>query len=85
MTSQQDKKIQELKKKYRSEQSSRTTEQYWDRQDRLKLLVEKHGVDRVANAADLSVATLRQYIRVSVPPSISESSVKQAEVILQEL
>ena len=56
-----------------------------DRQDRLKHLVDKYGVENVALAGGFTVSTLAQYIRVSVAPAISEDKVLKAETILKGL
>lgn len=53
-----------------------------DRKNRLKSLVEIHGVEATATAAGLSVSTLKLYLRASA--SISENCVRQAEDILGE-
>jgi hypothetical protein len=50
-----------------------------DRQKRLKILVEKHGVDTTAAAAGMTTSTLVQYIRVKTVPAINENSVLKAE------
>ena len=70
-------------KKY--DKQSKVTAQRNDRQDRLKQLVEDHGVEMTALAGGFSVGTLEQYVRVVIAPSISEGSVIQAESILKGL
>ena len=56
-----------------------------DRQKRLKELTRKYSVSDVALAAGVTLGTLQQYLRVSVPPSIAENTVIQAETILKGL
>lgn len=56
-----------------------------ERQERLRLLTLKYGVEVVALAAGYTVGTLQQYLRVKNPTTIGEESVSQAEKILQQL
>ncbi len=55
------------------------------RQARLKNLTRKFSVEIVARAAGLTMNTLQQYLRVKIPTSIAESTVIQAETILEGL
>ena len=55
------------------------------RQERLRELTRKYDVSTVALAAGFTVATLTQYLRVSLAPSINENSVLKAERILRDL
>ena len=59
--------------------------EYTDRQDRLKALVEVHGIESVAVASGLSETTVRQYCRTRMPSTIGEKPVSEAEVILKGL
>lgn len=54
-------------------------------QDRLKKLVKDHGEEFVAMATGYTINTLKQYLRVTIPPSISEQSIIKAEKILEGL
>ena len=56
-----------------------------ERQERLRVLTLKHGVEVVALAAGYTVSTLQQYLRVKYPTNIGEESVSQAEHILNQL
>ena len=58
---------------------------YKGRQNRLKALVESHGVRFVAMASGLTEKTLIQYVRVRSPQAISEATVTQAESVLEGL
>lgn len=58
---------------------------YTDRQNRLKLLVDTHGIEAVAAASNLSVNTVRQYCRTRMPSTIAERPVIEAETILEGL
>lgn len=58
-------------------------EHYKNVQDKLKALVEKYGDDVIEAATGWGKATLKQYIRVSVPPMISEKTVDDAEKLLK--
>ncbi len=64
---------------------SRILEHNLDRQKRLKVLVDLHGVELVAEAAGLAVSTLTQYLRAKIPANIGEESVRQAESIFESL
>ena len=61
------------------------TNNYKARQNRLKELVGKHGIEFVALASGLTEGSLTQYLRVRTPQSISENTVKQAETVLEGL
>lgn len=56
-----------------------------NRQSRLRELSRVHGVEIVARAAGLTLNTIKQYLRVNIPPSIAENTVLQAEHILEGL
>lgn len=58
---------------------------YYDRQKRLKKLVEQHGFENVALAGGWSIGTVEQYCRVSNPQSISDVKLVQAETVLEGL
>lgn len=58
---------------------------YKNRQKRLKDLVDVHGVEHVAIAGDWTENTVRQYVRVSNPVSISDLKLEQAETVLKGL
>lgn len=75
-------KIEKARKAY-EEDANQGQRIYKNRQDRLKGLVEKHGLDKVVTASGLSKKTLEHYLRTSVAPSISESAVIKAETVLK--
>ena len=54
-------------------------------QNRLKEMVNIHGIDCVSLASGLTEKTLKQYIQVKVPPSIKKDTVDKAEAILKGL
>lgn len=56
-----------------------------ERQQRLKTLVEKYGVECVAAASGLSESTVQHYCRLSTPPIIGENSIYVAECVLEGL
>lgn len=76
-------KIESERKKLESKQFTNKT--YTDVQNRLKNLVDKHGIEFVAAATGLTMGTIRQYTRVSVAPAISLTTVERAELILKGL
>ncbi len=77
-------KLQVIQKR-RAKLTGDVANPYADRQQRLKNLVDKHGVKFVAEASGLSENTLIQYVRTSNPPSISEQAVSIAERVLEGL
>lgn len=54
-----------------------------DRQNRLRNLVDEHGEECVALAAELTIGTLQQYLRVKTAMSVNENTVLKAERILE--
>lgn len=56
---------------------------YKERQNQLKALVDKHGIEAVAEAGDWTVGTVKQYYRVSMPPSIDTLSLERATWVLE--
>ena len=56
---------------------------YLERQKQLKALVDKHGIEAVAEAGDWTNGTVRQYYRVSMPPSIDTLSLARATWVLE--
>ena len=69
----------------RIKSQTRTSEHYKDVQTKLKTMVEKYGVEAVEAATGWGAGTLKQYIRVSVAPMISEKTVDDAEKLLKGL
>lgn len=67
------------------DESDVTRETMISRQNRLKKLVDEHGVDCTALAGGYTINTLRQYLRVRWPFVIGEESVAKAEHILGQL
>lgn len=61
------------------------TDIYKERQDRLKLLIDKHGIECVCLASGITENSLRQYTRSNTPVSIGENAVYQAEQILNRV
>mgnify|MGYP006883173795 CR=1 FL=1 len=53
-------------------------------QKRLNILVHKYGEDEVALATELSVATIRQYLRTK-NPIIGDKAITQAEYIFKNI
>ena len=80
-----DKKIEIEKRLKAYDVQSKLNTDRFERQNRLKKLVQKHPVELVALAGGFTEATLKQYIRAAVAPSISENAVTQAETILKGL
>jgi len=71
------------KKILREVQRYRSTERIINMQQRqkdLRALVDEHGINLVALASGLSVATLRQYLRAS-SPNIGYEPLAQAKVV----
>jgi len=58
---------------------------YSELQKRLRKLVEVHGLECVSEATGLTVKTIQQYVRVSVAPAISKTTIEKAETILEGL
>lgn len=54
-----------------------------DRQNRLRNLVDEHGLECVALAAELTEGTLQQYLRVKTAMAVNENTVVKAERILE--
>lgn len=77
------KTIKKLVKKYQSNIVKNREQSYKVSQAKLKKMVDDHGVECVAAASGLTVGTVQQYIRVTVPPSINVETINQAEAILE--
>ena len=56
-----------------------------DRQQRLKTLINDHGLADVALASGFNVTTLAQHVSAKIAPSIAEDKVIKAETILKGL
>lgn len=78
------KKIENIKKRLKAYEPETDLESLKNKQRRLKVLVDEHGIECVAIAAELKVSTIRQYLSPTVQ-SISEPSIKKAENILEGL
>ncbi len=55
-----------------------------DRKERIKKLVDEHGVELVSVAAGLSLGTLLTYMNAKTP-KIGEKAVAQAEYVIKKL
>ena len=78
-------KISRKLEKYNQEKPTRMMATNIERQKKLRELVDLHGLSSVALASGLTQNTLKQYIRVSLPQSISQDAIDQAEHILEGL
>jgi len=76
-------KVRREKKKLNS--PARILSDNFSRQCRLKVLVDIHGIELVAEACGFAVSTLTQYLRVKHPLNIGEDSVRQAETIFKQI
>jgi len=56
-----------------------------DRKERLKHLVDKHGLEAVALAGGYTESTLKQYLRNKLPNNIGLEALNQAETVLRQL
>lgn len=77
------KKIDKLVEKRNSPDNLLKTQ--LERQERLRALVDEHGVQLVARAAGLTESSLAQYLRNKRPSNIGEQSVINAEEIIAQL
>mgnify|MGYP000125811383 CR=1 FL=1 len=71
--------------KFNKQNINESTATYKRNQGRLKVLVERFGVDIVAQASELTVGTVRQYVTLKFPPPIKSETVDKAEIILEGL
>lgn len=77
--------IEQRLAEYQAAQSTEMANQVTRSQERLKVLVEKYGLTYVAQAGELTVGTLKQYISLKRPPAINIETVNKAEKILEGL
>jgi len=75
--------IRERLAAYRNSRQVAVFETYRNNQERLQLLVAKHGFNAVVLAGDYAEGTLKQYLSVNQPPPIKTEKVDQAESILK--
>jgi hypothetical protein len=78
MNTQKLKKIEQIRKRLVKQQNATPVKQ------RLRELVEQHGIEAVAIAADISSASLTTYMN-SKFPGISKMKLELAERVLAEL
>ena len=77
--------IEKMKKIRRRKSEFSVVNYYKERQDQFKALVDKHGIEAVAEAGDWTNGTVRQYYRVSMPPSIDSLKLERAKWVLEGL
>ena len=78
-------KIKEVKQRADSyNEAAKVRERREAIQLRLIQLCDKHGCDLVAAATGYTEGTIKQYIRVTEAPMISDATITKAETILSE-